>query len=551
MFECSVTQEPKMKKTAIMISLALLSSFFLGAETIANVTGQKGLVLTIDRGAGDGVEPGMKGIVKAVFKDPSGEYTINIGIFTVRKTAERTAEVTIEIGKGLNPAHASYVAFEKELVPPAGKPGPEPGAETWTQGVDWHLEQGDKAAEAGDARLALEHYQKALDKDPGNLVAQEKCSEMKKVLDASERSVKFNDYLKKADANYEKNDVKFAFLYLAQALRLFPEGRDQVRERLVVMQREYPQELAAILEEKSAELKDIRPQIDSLLAGQHEAAPAEPEPQGEPEAEADPAARAGKQADPMPEHLQKIAAQAQSMARNDQGSWEAVFKWGIAMVYIPEGEFTIGSPLREGDADEHPAHKVFLDGFWIGKTEVTFEQYDRFCSDTNREKATDEGWGRGKLPAIYVSWRDAEDFCAWLKKKTGLGFRLPSEAEWEKAARDRFPWGSRLPDSSLANFNKDHLMTRPVGSYPKGASPFGVLDLAGNVWEWTSDWYDPGFYPVSPRENPMGPESGSERAVRGGSWANGANLVRAANRSSEKPESKLNILGFRLAMDND
>jgi formylglycine-generating enzyme required for sulfatase activity len=540
-----------MKKTAVMISLALLSSIFLGAETIANVTGQKGLVLTIDRGAGDGVEPGMKGIVKAVFKDPSGEYTINIGIFTVRQAAERTAEVTIEIGKGLNPAHASYVVFEKELVPPAGKPG----VEDWTQGVDWHLEQGDKAAEAGDARSALEHYQKALDKDPGNLVAQEKCNEIKKNLDTTERGVKFNDYLKKADANYEKNDVKFAFLYIAQALRLYPEGRDEVRERLAVMQREHPQELAAILEEKSAELKDIRPQIDSLLARQPEAAPAEPEPQGEPETEAEtepePAARAEKPTDSVPENIQKVATKAESTARNEQGSWEAVFRGGIAMVYIPEGEFTIGSPLREGDADEHPAHKVFLDGFWIGKTEVTFEQYDRFCSDTNREKAADEGWGRGKRPAIYVSWRDAEDFCAWLKKKTGLGFRLPSEAEWEKAARDRFPWGSRLPDSSLANFNKDHMMTRPTGAYPRGASPFGVLDLAGNVWEWTSDWYDPGFYQVSPRENPRGPESGSERVVRGGSWVNGANLVRAANRSSEKPESKLNILGFRLAMDND
>lgn len=94
-------------------------------------------------------------------------------------------------------------------------------------------------------------------------------------------------------------------------------------------------------------------------------------------------------------------------------------------------------------------------------------------------------------------------------------------------------------------------MTRPVGSYPKGASPYGILDLAGNVWEWTIDWYDPDFYQDSPRENPQGPEEGSERVVRGGSWVNGAGLVRAANRSSEEPASKLNILGFRLAMDSD
>ncbi len=157
---------------------------------------------------------------------------------------------------------------------------------------------------------------------------------------------------------------------------------------------------------------------------------------------------------------------------------------------------------------------------WIGKTEVTFEQYDRFCAETGRGKSEDENWGREKRPAIYVSWNDAGDFCAWLAKKTGLKFRLPSEAEWEKAARDRYPWGSTPPDSNLANFNKDSMQTSPVGSFPQGASPYGVLDMAGNVWEWVADWYDPGFYGNSPRENPRGPEAGSERVVRGGSWEN-------------------------------
>jgi formylglycine-generating enzyme required for sulfatase activity len=179
---------------------------------------------------------------------------------------------------------------------------------------------------------------------------------------------------------------------------------------------------------------------------------------------------------------------------------------------------------------------------------VTFEQYDRFCAESGREKAADEGWGRGNRPAIYVSWNDARDYCSWLAKKTGLKFRLPSEAEWEKAARDRYPWGSQPPDSDHANFDKENLKTAPVGSYPQGASPYGILDLAGNVWEWTSDWYDPGFYENSPRENPQGPDTGSEKVVRGGSWANGAGLVRAANRSGENPDSKLNILGFRLAL---
>ncbi len=524
-----------MKKITILFFLALLTAIILGAETIANVTSQKGLALTIDRGAADGVAIGMKGIVKAVYKEPGGEYTINIGIFTVRKVSERSAEVAIEIGKGLNPADARYVVFENDLVPRENKAElVAPG----TGNADWHLEQGDKAADAKKFKTALEHYQKALEIEPGHLVAKEKYNEMKKVIATNERSVKFKDYLKKADANYEKNNVKFAFLYLVEALRLYPEGKDDVRNRLAVMDREYPMELATILNEKSDELKDIRPQIDLLLtkAGEPEQIPVK--------------SRVEK-AEFTESYLKKIAPKAEKIVRNGQGYWEAVFVDDIIMVYIPEGEFTIGSPSRDGGADEHPSHKVFVHGFWIGKNEVTFAQYDRFCMESGRKKAGDEGWGRENRPAIYVSWNDARDFCLWLEQKTGLKFRLPSEAEWEKTARDRFPWGNAAPDSNRANFNKNHMMTRPVGSYPKGASPYGVLDMAGNVWEWIADWYDADFYRNSPRDNPQGPETGLERVVRGGSWSNSADLVRSANRSHEKPENKLNILGFRLALDGD
>jgi len=532
-----------MKKALLIFLLVILSSLLVRAETIANVTSHKGLNLTIDRGANDGVEIGMKGIVKAVFKDPSGEYTINIGIFTVRSVFERTAEAVIEIGKGLSPADASYVVFEKSLVPMVNKAEPA-ASETQAKGANWHIDQGDKAAESGKPQAALEHYQKALELEPGNLVAMEKCNEMNRSITTAERGVKFKDYLKKADANYEKNDVKFSFLYLVEALRLYPEGKEEVRKRLVVMERDYPQELSAILAEKAGELQDIRPQIDALLARQ-----AEPEPEAvaNDEKQAEPAElAAGPEA-----FLKEVSAKAERVERNIKGSWEATFSGSITMVYIPEGEITIGSPARDGDADEHPSHHVYLTGFWIGKTEVTFRQFDLFCADTGREKADDEDWGRDDRPVIYVSWNDAMEYCAWLEKRTGLRFRLPSEAEWEKAARDRYPWGGTPPNSDLANFNKEHMMTRPVGSYPKGASPYGVLDLAGNVWEWTLDWYDPDFYQNSPRENPQGPRAGSERVVRGGSWANGADLVRAANRSAEKPASKLNILGFRLAMDGE
>jgi formylglycine-generating enzyme required for sulfatase activity len=526
-----------MKKITMIFLAVLFSVFLLQSETIANVTSYKNLTLTIDRGAIDGVVSGFKGIVKAVYKEPSGEYTINIGIFTVRKVFERTAEVVIEIGKGLNPADARYVVFDQDLVPGESKTDILIPAKI-VENADWHLEQGDKAADAGNVKSALEHYQKALTLEPKNLVAQEKCSEMIKTIAGAERNVKFNEYLKKADANYEKNDVKFAFLYLIEALRMFPEGSTEVKGRLVMMASEYPQELAAVLKEKRDELQDIRPQIDSMLEKKPETKTGQAEPKA-------------KGTEYAEDFLQKINGKAEKIMRNEKSFWEAVFAKDITMIYIPAGEFTIGSPDREGGADEHPAHKVSIAGFWIGKTEVTFEQYDRFCAETGRENSEDEGWGRGKRPAIYVSWNDARDYCAWLAQKTGLKFRLPREAEWEKAARDRYPWGDAPPAANLANFNKDSMQTSPVGSYPQGASPYGVLDMAGNVWEWLADWYDPGFYRNSPFENPQGPEAGSTRVVRGGSWANNSELVRSGNRSDENPASKLNILGFRLALDGN
>lgn len=533
-----------MKQAIIILAVAILAALSLPAESTANVTGRKGTVLTIDRGALDGVATGMKGIVRAVYKDPvEGEYTINIGSFTVTRVGERTAEAQIEVGKGLNPDDARTVVFDRELTPAtAAKPA---AAEARPQGADWYLEQGDLAAEGGDLRLAQERYQKALALEPDNLVAREKCREVKLAVDRAERGAKFREYLRKADANYEKRSVKFAFLYLVEALRVYPEGENEVRSRLQAMNGEYAADLAAILKANARDLADIRPRLDALLA--------KPAPAAALNEPAPPAAQ--KETPALPAvaepYLARIRGKADKAWRNEKGHWEALFLANVSMVYVPAGEITIGSPDGEGEADEHPAHKVFLKGYWIGKTEVTFEQYDRFCSETGRALAQDEGWGRGSRPVIYVSWHDAMDYCAWLKKKTGLPFRLPSEAEWEKAARDRYPWGGRPPDSSLANFDKDHMATRPVGSYPDGASPYGILDMAGNVWEWTLDAYDAASYQAPAGGTTRPPAGGAERSVRGGSWANGANLVRAANRSSEKPDSKLNILGFRLALDGE
>jgi formylglycine-generating enzyme required for sulfatase activity len=542
-----------MKKLFLIFFALIFTISFLQAGTIANVVGHKDLLLTIDRGTTDGVETGMKGIVKAVYKEPSGEYTINIGIFTVKKTSARTAEVLIEIGKGLNPDDARYVVFDQDLQPgePGSEPKPEPKSEMkpesavlakTVEDADRHLELGDREAESGNAKAAMEHYQKALALAPGNLVAKEKYNEMQKMIAANEKKEKFSDNLKKSDTQYEKGDIKFAFLYLIEALRIFPEGSADIQDRLLEMKREHPQEIETILTDKAKELKDVRQQIDAMLQKAESATPVAAEIKPE---SGKASTQEAKYSEPF---LQKIKGKADKIRQNDKGFWEAVFLKNIAMIYIPEGEITIGSPAREGDDDEHPAHKVFVSGYWIGKTEVTFAQFDAFCQETGLEKPDDEGWGRGERPAIYVSWKEANDFCAWLKKKTGLAFRLPTEAEWEKAARDRYPWGNDQPANHLANFGKEIMKTNIAGSYPEGASPYGVLDMAGNVWEWLADWYADDYYENSVDSDPQGPEDGTERSVRGGSWSDSAKLIRAANRSQENPESRLNILGFRLAL---
>jgi formylglycine-generating enzyme required for sulfatase activity/predicted Ser/Thr protein kinase len=246
-------------------------------------------------------------------------------------------------------------------------------------------------------------------------------------------------------------------------------------------------------------------------------------------------------------------AVATGSVRNAKGFTEQVFFNHTVMVHIPAGDFTIGSPRGLGDDDEHPAHDVFIHDFWLGKYEVTFAQYDLFCRETGQPLPGDEGWGRGDRPVINVSWEDAASYCRWLENKTSRKFRLPSEAEWEKAARAKYPWGSGAPTAKNVNMKGDadgFPFSAPVGSFPAGESYYGVLDMAGNVWEWVADWYGADYFENSPRRDPWGPAGGSSRVVRGGSWKNGPELIRSANRSSELPDRRLNVLGFRVAMDS-
>ena len=235
----------------------------------------------------------------------------------------------------------------------------------------------------------------------------------------------------------------------------------------------------------------------------------------------------------------------------------------MKMVFIPAGEFIMG-----GDAYYHesPIHLVRLNALWIDQTEVTNAMFATFLNehsnllgdritalDTIDEDAhihlVDGSWQANKgyeaHPVVEVTWYGAVAYCSW------AGRRLPTEAEWEKAARGTdehvYPWGNDEPNAEMLNFNDDIGDTTKVGSYPKGASPYGVLDMAGNVWEWTADWYAPAYYINSPSVDPVGPDSGDFRVLRGGAWNYRDTYARSNHRSQAAPIVSHDFIGFRCA----
>ena len=228
---------------------------------------------------------------------------------------------------------------------------------------------------------------------------------------------------------------------------------------------------------------------------------------------------------------------------------------------IPAGEFLMGSPDDEGGKNEHPRHRVYLDAYDMDRFEVTVSRYAEFLQSTGREAPRD--WAKVKigkhsnLPVVGVSWNDAETYCRW------AGKRLPTEAEWEKAARGTdgrtYPWGNEEPTPRLANFGKGSTIIEnvydkflaPVDSDEAGNSPHGIHHMAGNVSEWTADWYDQDVYAKSPRRNPTGSTNDTGVKVpRGGSWLDAPGDVRSAHRIWATPATRVDHLEFRCALDN-
>ena len=245
---------------------------------------------------------------------------------------------------------------------------------------------------------------------------------------------------------------------------------------------------------------------------------------------------------------------ASETARAEEGQ-ESVGVDMASMVLIPAGPFLMGSQEAETQEaltaareahpeaslsfeDEIPAHLVHISAFLIDREEVTWEKFTSLAGRTVPP-------GGAKLPATEVTWDEASSHCR------GVGKRLPTEAEWEKAARGTdsrlYPWGNQFDPLRLNSLESDLGRSSPPGSYPAGASPYGVLDMSGNAWEWVADWYEADYYQRVPERDPPGPEEGEARVIRGGSWGYDQAFVRTANRASFLPDNRHPDIGFRCA----
>lgn len=220
---------------------------------------------------------------------------------------------------------------------------------------------------------------------------------------------------------------------------------------------------------------------------------------------------------------------------------------------IPAGWFSMGSDL--GQAVESPVHRVWVDAFSMAATQVTVEEYARFLDATGN--APPPNWGdppfsHPRQPVVAVSWFDAAAYCAWLSSMTGARYRLPAEAEWERAARGGaegllFPWGDDPPSSRPGYSTRWTTGPEPVAQSLPNA--YGLFDMCENVHEWCSDWYDPAYYAISPDRNPQGPAEGNRKASRGGAWRHQIKIARCSARSSIPPAFKYPDYGFRIVCD--
>jgi formylglycine-generating enzyme required for sulfatase activity len=223
------------------------------------------------------------------------------------------------------------------------------------------------------------------------------------------------------------------------------------------------------------------------------------------------------------------------------------------LIAIPDGSFLMGSD--SGQDCERPVHRVWINAFAIATTQVTNAEYVLFQRATNPARAPtspDPNFNQPQHPVVAVNWFQAVQYCEWLSAQTGRPYRLPTEAEWEGAARGgleqkQFPWGDDPPQLLPDYLTRWRSGPEPVARYAPNA--FGLYNIGDNVHEWCSDWYDPNYYATSPDRNPRGPEQGQRKSSRGGSWRHHVKVARCSARSSIPPEFQYADYGFRLACD--
>lgn len=223
---------------------------------------------------------------------------------------------------------------------------------------------------------------------------------------------------------------------------------------------------------------------------------------------------------------------------------------GMVQMYVPEGEFLMGKG-QVHKYEDSPQHTVYLDAFWMDKYEVSNAMYLKCmaagtCSDMVSDNTTYRNWIYRDHPVTYITWEQAGAYCQW------AGRRLPTEAEWEKAARGtdgrKYPWGNEAPNARLANFDGTMIHESvSIYRYPLGASPYGVLNMSGNAREWIADWYAEDYYLVTPYANPTGAETGVERSLRSGSYNEDRLEIAVTNRFRHEPQSAGLSRGFRCA----
>jgi formylglycine-generating enzyme required for sulfatase activity len=235
---------------------------------------------------------------------------------------------------------------------------------------------------------------------------------------------------------------------------------------------------------------------------------------------------------------------------------------GMEMLLVNSGNFLMGSEAPGAAPNEKPVHRVTLSRFYMSRFPVTNAQFEQFLPAHHSQRAPGVD---DNHPVIYVSSLDAEKFCEWLSAKERRKYRLPTEAEWEYAARGvdnrTYPWGEKLKTGLLANFadrntsfpwrdpqiDDGYAETSPVGKFPRGVGPFGMEDMAGNVWEWCFDFFEP--YKPKDVRNPRGLKNGTKRIYRGGSWKSRASSVRTSARGFNSPNYHANDVGFRVVCE--